>query len=162
MTIPAPYENRPQIHLELVHTFPVPVSEGFEYITDTNNWAQYWPGLVRIHDHARGRWREPGDTVTLVMRMLAREVELTMTLEDFQKDVLVQYTSRQQGLPDARHERHFRADSTGFEYRLVVAFEPRKGVVGLFDRVFVKRAVRKALSETVENLDRVFRQECVA
>lgn len=100
--------------------------------------------------------------MTLVMRMLAREVELTMTLEDFQKDVLVQYTSRQQGLPDARHERHFRADSTGFEYRLVVAFEPRKGVVGLFDRVFVKRAVRKALSETVENLDRVFRQECVA
>lgn len=150
------------IRVEVAQTLPVPVSEGFAYITDTNNWDCYWPGLVRIRDPAQARWGDQGDTVTLVMRMLAREVELTMTLEEFRKDALIRYTSRQRGLPDARHERHFRPDPTGFEYRLVVAFEPRKGWAGLLDRVFVKRAVRRALSETVENLDSIFRQKHVA
>jgi hypothetical protein len=150
--------SRASIRVELVHTYPVSVSEGFAYITDLDNWARYWPGFVRVHNPTRAKWRDPGDTVTLVMRFLAREVELNMTLEEFRKDALVRYTSRHGGLPDARHERHFRADPKGFEYRQVVAFEPREGLAGLLDRVFVKRAVRRALSETVENLDSVFRQ----
>ena len=62
-----------------------------------------------------------------------------MTMTQFQRTPAA-YVSRQQGLPDARHERHFKAVPAGFEFRPVVEFEPRAHA-GLFDRVLLKRAV---------------------
>jgi hypothetical protein len=146
------------IRIERTHTFPVPVSEAFAYITDLNNWADYWPDFVRIHDPTAAQWGQPGDTVAIVLKLLNRERELNMRLEEFQKDKLVTYLSRQRGLPDARHERHFHPTLGGFEYRLVVAYEPRKGLSGVFDRLLLKRAIARALDKTIQNLDRVFKQ----
>ncbi len=143
------------IRVEVKHTFPVPLSEAFSYITDLDNWPEYWPDFVRIHDPDNAQWGQPGDTLTIVMKLLNRERELTMTLEKFQKDALVTYISRQPGLPDTLHERHFKAISDGFEYTLVVAYDPRQGLKGLIDRVFVKRATERALRKTIENLDRI-------
>lgn len=143
------------IRVEEKHTFPVPLSKAFSYITDRDNWPAYWPDFVRIHNPADAQWGQPGDKITIVMRLLNRERELTMTLEKFQKDALVTYISRQPGLPDTFHERHFKAIPGGFEYSLVVAYEPRQGLMGLFDRFFVKRATERALRKTIENLDRV-------
>lgn len=144
--------------IELKHRFPISVTKAFAYITDLNNWAAYWPDFVRMEDPANAKWGKPGDTVTIVLKLLNREQALNMTLEKFQKDVLVTYVSRQQGLPDARHERHFTAMPEGFEYRLVVTFEPRHGWSGLFDRILLRWAVGRALRRTVENLSRVFNQ----
>jgi len=62
------------------------------------------------------------------------------------------------GLPDARHERHFKAVPTGCEYRLVVEYEPRQGLTGLVDRLLVKGSVERAMRKTVQNLDRVFQR----
>jgi hypothetical protein len=149
------------IRIERTHTFSIPVSKAFAYITDTSNWGAYWPDFVRIHDPAQAKWSQPGDTVTIVLRLLNRERDLKMRLEKFQKDVVVTYVSRQQGLPDVWHERHFNPTQDGFEYRLVVAYEPRKGLSGIFDRILLKRAVAKALHKTMENLDRVFKQSKV-
>ena len=146
------------IRVEINHTFPVPVSKAFSYITDMNNWPTYWPDFVRIHDPANAQWGQPGDRVTIVLKLLNRERELNMKLEKFQEDALVTYLSRQPGLPDAWHERHFKAIPGGCEYRLVVAFEPRQGLKGLFDRLLVKQAVDRALRKTIENLDRVFKR----
>jgi len=146
------------IRIEMKHVFPISVSEAFAYITDMSNWAAYWPDFVRIHDPANAQWGQPGDTVTVVLKLLNRERDLNMRLEKFQKDTLVTYLSRQRGLPDAWHERHFNATPDGFEYRLVVAYEPRKGLSGIFDRIVFKRAVAGALHKTIENLDRVFQQ----
>lgn len=146
------------IHIERKHAFPVPVSKAFAYITDMNNWAAYWPDFVRIHDLSNAQWGQPGDTITIVLKFLNRERALKMMLEKFQKDTLVAYRSRQQGLPDAWHERHFHATPDGFEYRLVVAYEPRKGLSVFFDRTVFKRAVAGALHKTIKNLERVFRQ----
>jgi uncharacterized protein YndB with AHSA1/START domain len=56
-----------RIHLE--RQFPVPLPEGFDYITDPVNWPQYWPRLVRISPGSR--WRRPGDRAKLAPRMLA-------------------------------------------------------------------------------------------
>jgi hypothetical protein len=81
-----------------------------------------------------------------------------MTLEEFEPDALVTYSSSQSGLPDAHHERHFRAVQGGFEYRLVVNYEPRPGLAGLFDRSLVRRAVTRAVSKTIRNLDAIFNQ----
>jgi hypothetical protein len=67
---------------------------------------------------------------------------------------MVTYTSTQPGLPDAYHERHFEPDGDGFVYRLVVEYEPRSGIRGLFDRVLLKRGIRRACERTFLALDR--------
>ena len=145
------------IRVEVKHSFPVPLSKAFSYITDMDNWPAYWPDFVRIHDPANAKWGQPGDTVTIVMNLLNRERELTMTLEEFQKDALATYNARQPGLPDTFHERIFKRIPEGFEYTLVVSYEPRQGLKGLSDRFFVRRATERALRKTIENLDRVLK-----
>jgi len=146
------------INVEAKHSFPVTVGDAFAYITNTQNWSEYWPGFVRIGGPERVSWGTPGDTVTIVIKLFGREVELEMKLEEFQQDSLVRYTSHQRGLPSARHERRFATAPSGFDYTLSVSFEPRAGPTGIFDRVVVKRAVASALHKTIENLERVFDQ----
>jgi len=146
------------VRIEVIHTFPVSVAEAFAYITDMKNWPEYWPDFIRIENPSEVRWSNPGDKATIAIKLLNRERALNMELKDFQKDTRVTYLSHQQGLPDARHERHFKTAPAGCEYRLVVEYEPRQGFTGLFDRLLVKRSVERALRKTVHNLDRVFQQ----
>jgi hypothetical protein len=142
--------------IEMTHAFPVSAHEAFGYITDTDNWKTYWPGYVRINNAAGARWKQPGDTIALVIRLLGREVELDMALTDVQPNALVRYRSSQRGLPDALHERYWRATSDGCEYQIVVNYEPRRGLMGLFDRLIVQRSVRKAVGQILKNLDGIF------
>jgi len=128
--------------------FPVTVHDGFEYITDQANWPEYWPNLVRIEPGSR--WGEPGDVTRLVLHVLRRDVEMTLTLRRFEPGRLVEYTSTQEGLPDMRHERHFVAAGASLLYRVAVEFEPR----GLYDRVIVRAAVARTMKRTIANLDR--------
>ena len=139
------------VRVELRHRFPRALHDGFDYIVEPRNWPEYWPGLVRVEPGSR--WRAPGDRARVVMRLLGRSVELDMTLKTFEPYRLVAYTSVQRGLPEAHHERGFAGDGDGFEYRLAVAFEPRPGWRGAFDRVLVRRAVERTLARTVDNLD---------
>ena len=140
------------IKVEHTHRFSTPLEHGFDYITDIDNWPAYWPGLVRIEPGSR--WSAPGDTSTLAIRLLGREVELALNLVELEPQRLVTYTSVQQGLPDARHERHFARAGDGFDYRLVVEYEPRRGARGILDKVILRRAVAGAMRRTVENLER--------
>lgn len=142
------------VHIEIAHTFPVSLSDGFAYITDMNNWADYWPDFIRFENQGNVRWSRPGDEVTLVLRLFNRARALTLILDQFQKDAFVAYYSRQHGLPDARHKRYFKAVPEGMALRLVVEYEPRKGLTGLFDRFFIKYCVEKALRKTINNLSR--------
>jgi len=138
--------------VEAARRFDVPVERGFAFITDTTNWPRFWPGYVRLEDGSS--WRGPGDAARLVTRLLGRERLLTMTIRAFEPDRLVTYTSTQPGLPDAYHERHFEPDGDGFVYRLVVEYEPRGGVGGLFDRLLLARGIRRAFESTFAALDR--------
>jgi uncharacterized protein YndB with AHSA1/START domain len=141
------------IRLVQERVFRAPVEQGFSKITDPANWPRYWPGLVRVQ--AETRWRTPGDEARVVMRLLGREVELTMTLREFVPNRLVTYESVQSGLPDARHERHFRQVDEGFLYRIVIEYEPRRGVRGLVDRTVVRRGIDRAAGQTLDNLERL-------
>ena len=78
-----------------------------------------------------------------------------MTLTKLEPNRLVEYTSIQSGLPDARHERHFDGEGQSFDYRLLVEYEPRGGLRGLYDRVLVRRGIERALRQTVKNLEGV-------
>jgi uncharacterized protein YndB with AHSA1/START domain len=144
------------IRVEVARRFPVSLHDGFDYITDPDNWPEYWPRLVRITS-AR-RWREPGDRASLVLRMLRREVELEMTLVRVEPYRLIEYTSEQRGLPPARHWRHFEQTDDELAYRIAVEYQPRPGWRSLFDRLVVRRAIERTLRETLANLERRFRE----
>jgi hypothetical protein len=140
------------VRIECEHRFDAPLAAGFEYVTDTANWLSYWPGIVRVEPGSR--WIAPGDEARIVIELLGREVELRMVLARFEPPRLVEYDSTQAGLPNAHHERQFTADGNGFRYRLVVEYEPRGGLKGLYDRVLVRRGVDRALRRTIANLER--------
>jgi hypothetical protein len=143
------------IRVEATHTFAAGVAAAFAYITDLRHWPQYWPDFVRIDNADQARWGQVGDRVTVVLKLLNRERALDMTLQEFRRDERVAYVSRQAGLPDVRHERHFKAAADGCAYRLVVSYEPRPGLAGVFDRLLLKRAVARAMHQTIGNLQRV-------
>lgn len=144
------------IRIEVEHRLPVSLHDGFDYITNPDNWPEYWPGLVRIT--SAGRWREPGDRACLVLRMLRREVELEMKLVRFEPYRLVEYTSQQRGLPAARHWRHFGQAERELAYRIAVEYQPRPGWRRLFDGLLVRRAIERTMRETMANLERRFRE----
>lgn len=141
------------IRIEHERAFQTPVEQGFSAITDVDNWPHYWPGLVRVDPESR--WRSPGDQARLTLRLLGREVELEMTLREFVPNRLVAYDSSQRGLPDAVHERHFRPLDDGFSYRILVVYDPRRGLRGLLDRTLVRRGIDRAVRQTMVNLERL-------
>jgi hypothetical protein len=121
------------MRIEREHRFDVPLAAGFEYVTNTANWPSFWPGIVRVEPGSR--WAEAGDEARIVIELLRRPVELRMTLRRFEPRRLVEY------------------DGSGFRYRLVVEYEPRPGLKGLYDRVLVRRGVDGALRRTIANLE---------
>lgn len=139
------------MRVEVGHRFGVSLRDGYDYITDLENWPEYWPGLIRVAPESR--WSASGDQARVVVRLLGRRVELEMTLLRIEPYRLIEYRSVQPGLPDARHERHFVEENGGFAYRIVVEFDPRPGLRGLFDRLIVRRAVERAARQTIANLD---------
>jgi polyketide cyclase/dehydrase/lipid transport protein len=143
-----------RVRIEVNRRFDVPLREGFDYITDPNNWPQYWPDLVRIEPGSR--WREPGDRARLVLRLLGRPVEVEMTLGRIAPYSAVEYESAQRGLPDARHERHFEDADGALAYRIVVSYQPRPGWRSALDRLLVRRGIARAARKTLANLDRRF------
>lgn len=139
-------------HIEARRRFPVSVEHGFDYITDVRNWPAYWPGLVRVDPSSA--WADPGDRARLTIRLLGREVDLELTLQRFERYRRVEYTSVQPGLPDARHARLFTAANGGFDYAIVVDYEPRSGLRGLLDRTVLRRGISRAVAQTMRNLER--------
>jgi hypothetical protein len=140
------------MRVEASHRYDVPVDRGFAFITGTRNWSTFWPDYVRLEEGST--WGAVGDTARLTTRLFGRERTLEMTITAFEPDRLVTYTSRQQGLPDASHERHFEPDGDGFSYRIAVEYEPRGGIAGIADRVLLARGIRRAFTRTFVALER--------
>ena len=82
-----------------------------------------------------------------------------MSLREFIQNRLVTYESAQSGLPDARHERHFAPVDGGFLYRIVIEYEPRRGVRGFVDRTVVRRGIDRAVGQTRDNVERLLRPD---
>ena len=80
-----------------------------------------------------------------------------MNLDEFRPPETVTYDSTQAGLPAFRHERHFADKDGSLEYTLVIAFQPRRGPRGIVDRLFVAPVVKRSLTETLDNLESIFR-----
>ena len=141
------------IRIDHEHYFATPLEAGCAFITDMTNWPRYWPGFIRIESGSQ--WSAPGDEARIVVWLLGREVEVRMTLRHFEENRLVEYESTQSGMPDARHERHFVPANGGFLYRVAVEYEPRTGLWSLYDRLFLRRGVERALRRTIAIHDAV-------
>jgi uncharacterized protein YndB with AHSA1/START domain len=141
------------VRLERSRFYAASRETAFAYITDPRNWPEYWPDLVAVVEPEQARWREPGDTMRLRMRLLGQQTNLVMTLQHVEPPSLVTYRSVQPGLPDAQHERHFEPAADGFTYRLVVTYAVRAGLAGWLDRTVVRRGIDSALRKTLNNLD---------
>jgi Polyketide cyclase / dehydrase and lipid transport len=150
-------QARGAVRIEVERWFEVSVREAFNYITDPANWPEYWPRFVRLAPDSR--WREPDDRARLTLRMLAREVELEMTLSRIEPYRVVEYTSTQRGLPAARHWRHFDKAGGGLAYRIVIEYSPRAGWRGMLDRTVVRLATTRTARTTMANLERRFREQ---
>jgi hypothetical protein len=140
------------VRIEASRDYQVDREVAFDYITNPRNWPEFWPDLVDIPELEQTTWQEPGDTARLQMRLAGRVRDLHMTLDERSRPALVRYHSTQQGVPDAVHERHFEPAAEGFNYRLVVSFEPRAGLAGLLDRTLIRFAAGRALRRTLDNL----------
>ena len=141
------------VRVEHEHRFGVSPEAGFALITDTSNWPRYWPGFVSMRPGSR--WQAPGDEIRIVSKLLGREVELLMTLTRFELNRLVGYESTQDGLPDARHERDFTPAAEGFNYRLVVEYEPRGGFEASTTDCSSAEGSSVLSGQTVRNLETV-------
>jgi hypothetical protein len=148
--------------LEETRELPISVRDGFDYITNVRNWRSYWPRLVDVPDEETVSWSSPGDVAKVVLELRGRPVEMKMSLDEFRPYELVAYDSTQEGLPTFHHERHFRDRNGTLEYTLVISFEPRSGLRGIVDRIFVARVVRQSLTETLDNLEGIFRKRRAA
>lgn len=143
--------------VEETRVLPVSREEGFAYITNVRNWRSYWPKLLDIPNEDRVSWSKPGDTARVVLDVRGKPTELSMRLHEFRPPELVTYDSTQPGLPAFHHERHFREKDGALEYTLVITFEPWPALRGGVDRLFVTPIVRRSLTETLDNLEAIFR-----
>lgn len=141
--------------ISAVRRYDAPVERVFAFVTNTENWSKFWPGYVRLEPGSR--WRAAGDEARLAIRLLGRERELALKLTKFEQNRLVAYTSTQVGLPDAYHERHFEHDGDGCLYRLLVEYEPRARIAGIFDSTLLPRGIRRAFERTFTALEQEFR-----
>jgi hypothetical protein len=139
------------VRVQRERAFGAAPDDAFRLVTDIEAWPLFWPGLVRVEPGSR--WSAPGDEARLVMRFLRREVLLEMTLHDLVVPRYVAYDSVQAGLPDARHERHFQPAGGGTLYRILVEYEPRRGLGGLLDRTIVRAGANRVARRTLENLE---------
>jgi hypothetical protein len=85
--------------------------------------------------------------------IFGRQRRVELTLERIDPNRSFAYRSRQEGLPDAQHERTFTRDGDGFRFGLSVSYQPRNGAQGLLDRVVLNAAVRRLLARTLDALD---------
>lgn len=141
------------VRIKIDHAFPVSVDKAFSYITDIDNWSQYWPDFIRLEEHGDIKWGARGAQLLVVIHLLNRETGLNIELHSFVKDRLVKYVSRQKGLPEIWHERHFMQTSKGSGFRLIMEYQPRRGLAGLFDRILLRYSIKKAIRKTLNNLD---------
>jgi hypothetical protein len=138
--------------VNLCFALPISPGEAFGYVTEMKNWPEYWAGFVRFVGPADARWRAPGDRVSVLIRLLGRKRVVHMELREFERDRRVVYVSRQQVLPEARHERYFTPAAGGCQYRVVVECERRRGIKGLIDRWIVKPSIERTIRRTAERI----------
>jgi carbon monoxide dehydrogenase subunit G len=137
--------------VEASRHFGVPAERAFAFITDTRNWAQFFPGFVALDPTSR--FAVPGDVASLTSKILGRDRRVYLTLERIDPNRSFSYTSRQEGLPDAHHERTFTPEGEGFRFGLSVSYQPRRGLRGLVDRIVLRPAVRRLLARTLDALE---------
>jgi hypothetical protein len=140
--------------IEVSRHYPIPVARAFTFVTEMRNWSRFFPGFIALDPESR--WTAAGDVAALTTKLLGRTRRVTLTLERIEPHRYFSYTSTQEGLPVAHHERTFTPEGDGFAFHLSVAYEARRGLRGVVDRVVLAQAVRRLLQQTLNALEVAF------
>jgi hypothetical protein len=138
--------------LHLPHMFPYQRGRRFR---STNEHRELAGVLARLRPPGGGlALGASGDRARLVTRLLGRERELRDDRQSVRAQQARDVRQHATRPADADHERYFEPDGDGFVYRLVVEYEPRGGIAGLFDRLLLARGIRSAFERTFMALER--------
>jgi hypothetical protein len=141
--------------VEVLRLLPVSPDSLFALMSNRSRWPAFYPDFVRFDGQPDASWDRPGDSATVVTRLLGREVAVEMIVEVFRPGRLVRYRSRQRGFPDATHVRAFIAHPEGCVFLAAVSYAARPGAAGIVDRLVVSRAITRKLRTAGENLARL-------
>jgi hypothetical protein len=136
---------------------PFPRDEVFEYVTDPRNWPELLPEIERVD--VVDAWDKPGDRCRVRLRAMGNR-EYEQELLEFDRPRLTRDIARQPGLPEIEHERVFAEIPEGTWLQNYARYEPRRGLVGLFDRTLLawllgrryQRTFQVAAERVVTNL----------
>ncbi len=160
-----------KLRIELADTFPVPLEEGFNFLSDVDHWPYWHPGMIKILGWRRqtvwsvlrrapsgGAWLEPGDTVFFTYKVLGHRSTGTAVLKEIRKHEVMRSVVNIDGLPEMRQEFSFSAVGEGsFQLKVVLESDGITDVDGtVADPTLFPHIMSVELEAMMANLEDVF------
>lgn len=146
------------MHVELTHTFQVPVKKVWDYTDDFKTWPAWYSGLTGIIEPETGAWTKPGDQVRYSYKLLGRHVEGVATLEEKEEPELTKLRTEIPGLPAFHFE--YRLAEAGAEASVLKVVmdteEPTSFFGKSIDRMLLPQVGERDVKRSLENLDDIF------
>ncbi len=147
------------VRIELTETFPVPLREGFEFLSQVDHWPNWHSGVTEIREAPKcGVWGKPGDTVLFCAKVLGRSLAGTVVMKEMRKYDLVRSVVTMLGLPEVHQEyRYTAADDDSFLLTVTLETEETTDFFGqVVDRTLLPRIMERDLRRTMVNLQDIF------
>lgn len=139
---------------EAVHTYPVSVQAGFDYLSSFRAWPSWFSGVVEILEPDKCAWKKPGDKVRFAYKLLGRRVEVTAILEEMREGEFVKFRTESPGLPGDTWQYTFvPKGQDALEIRAVVDTEEPDNLLGrLLGRYVMPWVLGHDLHVSMDNL----------
>jgi hypothetical protein len=132
-----------KLRVSVEQAFCVPPDVGFRYLTTMDNWGEFLPGFDRFAEP--GRWQQPGDRASVLVRSFTTEGKLDMKLLEIEPGHRVRFVMRRSGIPELQHERTFSPTEHGCRCEFAVTYRPRDGLLSLLDTAALPRILLVSL-----------------
>lgn len=135
--------------------YPVSRTDAFSYLTDPQNWPDYYSGVVAVAESAA--FGKPGDTVDVTYSLLGRRVGVSVTVDEIRDGEMIRHTAVVPGLPDVHQTWTYRDAGDGLMLDASLTTEGSTSFFGrAIDRLVVPRALQRDLERTLGKLEDVF------
>ena len=136
--------------VRFVGVMPIPRAEVFDLLSDARNWPVFVPGVKAV-DYVES-WGAPGGRCRLTISLLGRRRTLDCEMTEFERPGLFRYLAREEGHPTASNDCRFVEVAGGTRVEISARREPRRGPVGLYDRLVVPWALKRMLDRQMVSI----------
>ena len=146
------------MRVELSREYPIPLKQGYDYMTDPLLFPVWRTGMIEILDPEHAAWNQAGDGIRFAYRLLGRRVEGEAILDEARDAELIRFTGTVPGIPKVHETWHYRATGEdSFEVRTVQETEEATSLFGkAIDRTLFPRAIERDLRRAFDNLEEIF------